>query len=67
MANNKTFKGRIQNKHDTSVNWLTASNNGFIPLDGEIIIYDDLNRIKIGDGSTKVDELPFIDDTKTSV
>ena len=67
MANNKTFKGRIQNKHDISANWLIASNNGFIPLDGEIIIYDDLNRIKIGDGSTKVDELPFIDDTKTSV
>ena len=60
MANNKTFKGRISNKHDTSANWLTASNNGFIPLDGEIIIYDDLNRIKIGDGSTKVDELPFL-------
>ena len=60
MANNKTFKGRISNKHDTSANWLTASNNGFTPLDGEIIIYDDLNRIKIGDGSTKVDELPFL-------
>lgn len=60
MANHKTFKGRISNKHDTSANWLTASNNGFIPLDGEIIIYDDLNRIKIGDGSTKVDELPFL-------
>ena len=57
---NKTFKGRISNKHDTSANWLTASNNGFIPLDGEIIIYDDLNRIKIGDGSTKVDKLPFL-------
>ena len=60
MANNKTFKGRISNKHDTSTNWLTASNNGFIPLDGEIIIYDDLNRIKIGDGSTKVNDLPFL-------
>lgn len=57
---NKTFKGRISNKHDTSANWLTASNKGFIPLDGEIIIYDDLNRVKIGDGSTKVDELPFL-------
>jgi hypothetical protein len=28
-------------------------------LAGEIIIYDDLRKFKIGDGTTKVDNLPF--------
>ena len=56
MANN-TFQGRIVQKHDTSANWKKATN--FIPLKGEIIIYDDLNKIKIGDGTTKVNDLKF--------
>lgn len=34
----KTVKTRIQNKHDLEVNWINAT--GFIPLPGEIIIYD---------------------------
>ena len=41
---NKTYQGRIVQKHDTSANWAKATN--FIPLKGEIIIYDDLNKIK---------------------
>ena len=56
----KTFKGRLINKHDIEANWKTASNNGFIPLDGELILYDDLNKIKMGDGTTKVTDLPFL-------
>ena len=55
---NKTFQGRIVQKHDTEANWGKANN--FIPLKGEIIIYDDLNKIKIGDGVTKVGDLTFI-------
>ena len=55
---NKTFQGRIVQKHDTEANWGKATN--FIPLKGEIIVYDDLNKIKIGDGVTKVGDLAFI-------
>ena len=54
---NKTYQGRIVQKHDSSANWAKATN--FIPLKGEIIIYDDLNKIKIGDGITKVGNLKF--------
>lgn len=48
---------RIKHKTATSVDWEKATN--FIPLSGEIIIYSDLNKIKIGDGSTSVVNLPF--------
>ena len=53
---------RTQQKHDIEANWLKAKN--FIPLEGEIIIYDadenySYQRIKIGDGTTKVKDLPF--------
>lgn len=34
----KEIKSRIQHKHDLEVNWLQAT--GFIPLLGEMIIYD---------------------------
>ena len=58
---NKKFNGRLQLKHDTEANWIKAVN--FIPLAGEIIIYDadDIYpvRVKIGDGTTKVNDLPF--------
>ena len=54
---NKTYQGRIVQKHDSSANWAKATN--FIPLKGEIIIYDDLNKIKIGDGTTKINDLDF--------
>lgn len=54
---NKTYQGRIVQKHDSSANWAKAVN--FIPLKGEIIIYDDLNKIKIGNGTTKVNDLDF--------
>lgn len=74
---------RMAQKHDLEVNWLAAT--GFIPLQGEVIIYDkevdqDGNllelpanrtspysyaRMKIGDGFTPVNLLPFIDDSTT--
>lgn len=57
---NKTYQGRIVQKHDSSANWAKATN--FIPLKGEIVVYDDLNKIKIGDGTTKVNDLDFIND-----
>ena len=73
----KTIKGRIQNKHGTEEFWilsvykdknnLTEANkrdNPFIPLPGELIIYDPDNiykhkRFKYGDGVTDVVNLPF--------
>ena len=48
---------RIVQKHDTSENWAKAVN--FAPLEGEIIVYTDLNRLKVGDGETNVNDLPF--------
>lgn len=59
----KTFNGRIVHKHDTAENWNKATN--FIPKQGEIIVYDidntyDYERMKVGDGSTTVVNLPFI-------
>lgn len=61
MATN-TVKTRIQLKNDTEANWLKAA--GFIPLKGEVIIYniDDAHpffRLKIGDGVRNVIQLPF--------
>lgn len=53
----KIYKGRISQKHDTSKNWEEAGN--FVPLEGELIIYDDLRKIKIGTGHTKIKDLPF--------
>lgn len=59
----KTMKARVQHKHDIEANWLKATN--FTPLASEIIVYDpdenyDYPRIKIGDGKTNINTLPFI-------
>ena len=58
----KQINGRITQKHDSEANWGKATN--FIPKAGEIIIYDadethHYCRIKIGDGSTLINNLPF--------
>lgn len=62
------MKERIQIKHDIAANWAKAVN--FIPLAGELIIYDgtiengiyiEPPRLKIGDGNTKINDLPFIE------
>ena len=58
----KNFNARIVHKHDTEANWNTATS--FIPKQGELIVYDkdstyDYERIKIGDGVTNVNSLPF--------
>lgn len=54
-------------KKDTSENWYKAKN--FIPKDKEIIIYTDFepNGIKIGDGKTKVNDLPFTDNNQYEI
>ena len=54
---NKLLKTRVQQKIDTSQNWSKATN--FVPLKGEICIYSDLHKMKIGDGTTKINDLDF--------
>ena len=58
----KNIASRIVHKHDTAENWSKAT--GFIPKQGELIVYDADNdypyeRFKIGDGATVVSSLPF--------
>lgn len=59
----KFLKTRIQLKTGTSSYWKEIENN-FIPLLGEIIIYDNLDgknpKAKVGTGITLLKELPFI-------
>ena len=60
MANE--LQTRIQLKHDKKANWDGKDN--FIPLLGEMIIYEEDSdtkypRFKIGDGEKTVNELPF--------
>ena len=62
----KKINGRIVLNHDIESNWILAT--GFTPLKGEVIIYDiddnyNYERIKIGDGVTNVNSLPFVNDS----
>lgn len=59
----KNLTTRIKHKTDTSANWAKAVN--FVPLKGEIIVYSDLRKIKVGDGTTKVNSLQFLADSDT--
>lgn len=68
MATEKNIQSRIQHKHDTEANWLKATN--FIPKAGELIIYDvdaahTEPRLKIGNGTTNVNNLPFVNDNNS--
>ena len=54
---------RIRHKHDTAENWAKATS--FIPLLGELIVYDpdasfSYCRVKMGDGVNVVGALPFM-------
>lgn len=67
--NEKILKARFKQKVDTTENWEKAGNNGFIPLDGEIIYYRDEKGVdgkvycKVGDGITNINDLPFENDS----
>lgn len=63
MTSNNTIKTRIKLKSDTEQKW---SANPITPLAGELIVYSadathPFSRLKVGDGSTNVVNLPFID------
>lgn len=65
----KTLKTRIIHKHDVESNWSKATR--FVPKQGELIVYDkdsnyDYERVKIGDGATNVNNLPFVISTLTN-
>ena len=65
MANEKHINSRIQHKHDIEANLLKATT--FIPKQGELIIYDiddnyNYERVKVGDGVSNINTLPFITD-----
>lgn len=67
-----TLNTRIKLKRDTTENWNNA--RGFIPLEGEVIIYTDYKTIevdgviknipgiKVGTGNAYVQDLAFADD-----
>ena len=55
---NKTLQTRITNRHATSDIWKTKTS--FVPMNGEICIYTDINRIKIGNGKDTIVNLPFL-------
>ena len=66
----KMLKARVINKHETQKDWEKAVN--FIPLLAEIVVYDTDSthtqaRLKIGDGKTNVNDLPFIGESLNSV
>ena len=71
-----TMNTRIKLKRDTTEHWNNAQ--GFIPLQGEVIVYTDHEKtirvignkevevdvpgIKIGTGNSYIQDLPFVDD-----
>ena len=61
----KKIQARIRQKVDTKANWDKATN--FVPLKGEYIYYSDLHKVKVGDGTTKVSALPFLQDNDSKV
>ena len=76
-----SVNARIKVKRDTTENWNRAL--GFIPLQGEIIVYEDFDsyeveeygqnvtkyipNIKIGTGNAYVQDLAFVDDKTRSL
>lgn len=55
----KEILTRIQHKYDTKANWEKATN--FTPKKGELIIYSDVKKFKVGDGVSLLSALDFYD------
>lgn len=58
MPEIKTVNGLIRFRRDTTDNWKT--NKQYVPASGEPCFDIDLNKIKIGDGKTTYENLPYI-------
>lgn len=75
MSNVPKIKGRFQQKIGTTEDWQKAHEAGFVPLEGEIIIYQDYDklnnpapaRFKVGDGKTVIGTLPFTDHLSNAI
>lgn len=52
------IKENVIIKKDTTENWNKAKN--FIPKENELIFYIDTEQYKIGNGKTKINDLPFL-------
>lgn len=64
MSQCPTVVKRVQLRHDISANWTTANP---LLLQGEIGIETDTNRMKLGDGISRWQQLPYFPpDTGTS-
>ena len=66
----KTLNARMVQKHDIEAHWKLAEN--FVPKLGEVIVYDpdencSYSRIKVGDGVTLVNSLPFSTPTAENI
>lgn len=55
------IKATLIQKCKTASDWATDDNKVYVPKKGEIIIYSDLKKIKVGDGMNYVADLDFID------
>lgn len=53
----KTINARIKVKSDTDEAFGKAT---FVPNDGEPVFYETSKRFKVGDGTTKIGDLPFV-------
>ena len=58
MANN-TLKTRIVLNNKTNAEWTSDTYKTTVPLKGEVCIYSDLRKIKIGDGTNTITDLAF--------
>ena len=56
MSQCPTVAKRVQLRHDTAANW-TAANT--LLLAGEFAVETDTNKVKIGDGVTRWNTLPY--------
>jgi hypothetical protein len=60
------MRARVSLLHKTETEWNSMIN--FVPLSGEFIIFDpdkthNYARLKVGDGNTKLKDLPFFIDS----
>ena len=53
----KTINARIQNKIDTTAHW---EQDALTPLPGELCVFSDTGKMKVGDGGTLPSELPYL-------
>lgn len=64
---NTTLKTRIVLNNKTQAEWESETYSSTVPLKGEVCIYSDLRKIKIGDGTSTIAELTFANLTPEEV